>query len=142
MGVPMAPNYVYLFMDSFEQNLLHDYSEKTGLSPLVWFRFIDDIFFTWTGNKESLDHSIFFTQNYRKSKNMKSKIKFEIHLSTNEIHFLDSFFNSFFKTWKIKDNTAKPADSHFYLNTSSCYPSHVLKSVPKGQFIRLQHICL
>ena len=62
----MLPNYSNLFMDNFEQNLLHDYSQKTGLSPLVWFRLIDD-------NKESLDHFIFFTKNYSKVKNMKSK---------------------------------------------------------------------
>ena len=98
----MAPHYANLFMDNFEQNLLRNYSQKTGSSPLVRFRFIDDIFFIWTGNKDSLDHFISFTQNYSKSKNMKSKIKFEIHLSTNKVHFLD--VTIFFKTWKIKDN--------------------------------------
>ena len=85
----MAPNYANLFMDNFEKNLLRDYSQKTGLSPLVWFRFIDDIFFIWTGNKDALDHFISFTENYSKYKNMKFKIKFEIHLSINEVHFLD-----------------------------------------------------
>ena len=93
MGTPMAPNYPNLFMDNFGQNLLHDYSQKTGLSPLAWFRFIDDIFFIWTGDKDSLDHFICFTQNYSKSKNMKSKIK----------RSLFSWCNNFFKTWKIKD---------------------------------------
>ena len=62
----MSPNYSNLFMDNFKQNLLHDYSQKKGLSPLVWFRLIDD-------NKEWLDHFIFFTKNYSKAKNMKSK---------------------------------------------------------------------
>ena len=89
MGIPMAPNYANLFMDNFGQNLLREYYQITELSPSVWFRFIDDIFFVWTGNKDSLDYFIFFTQNYSKSKNMKFKIKFEIHLSTNEVHFLD-----------------------------------------------------
>ena len=37
MGSLMAPNSVNLFMDNFEQNLLHDYFQKTGLSPVVWF---------------------------------------------------------------------------------------------------------
>ena len=74
MGTPMTPNYANLFMDNFEQNLLRNYSQKTGLSPLVGFRFIDGIFFIWTGNKDSLDRFISFTQNYSKSKNMKSKI--------------------------------------------------------------------
>ena len=45
MGTRIAPNYANLFMDNFEQNLLRDYSQKTGLSPLVWFRFIDNILF-------------------------------------------------------------------------------------------------
>ena len=39
MGTPMVPNYTNLLMDRFEQNLLRDYSQKTGLSPLVWFSF-------------------------------------------------------------------------------------------------------
>ena len=47
--------------------------------------FSDDIFLIWTINKDSLDHFIFFTQNYNKSKN----IKFRFHLSTNKVHFLD-----------------------------------------------------
>ena len=29
MATPMAPNYANLFMNNFEQNLLHDYSQKT-----------------------------------------------------------------------------------------------------------------
>ena len=53
MGTPMAPNYANFFMDNFEQNLLHDYSQKTGLSPLVWFCFIDDIFFISLDNLAS-----------------------------------------------------------------------------------------
>ena len=85
----MGPNYANLFMENFEQNLRRNYSQKPGSSPLVWFRFIDDIYFKWTSNKDLLDHFISFTQNYSKSKNLKSKTKFEINLSTNEVHFLD-----------------------------------------------------
>ena len=48
-------------MDNIEQNLLLDYSQKTGLSPLAWFRFIDDNFFIWVSNKDLLDHFISFT---------------------------------------------------------------------------------
>ena len=140
MGTPMAPNYANLFMDSFEQNLLRDYSQKTGLSPLVWFRFIDDIFFIWTGNKDSLDHFISFTQNYSKSKSMKSKIKIEIHLSTNEVNFLDVTVS--LNHGKLRTTLfTKPTDSHFYLYTSSCHPPNVVKNISKGWFIRLRRIC-
>ena len=141
MRTSMVPNYANLFMDTFEQNLLRDYSQKTGLSPLVWFRFIDNIFFIWTGNKDALDHFISFTESYSKYKNMKFKIKFEIHLSINQVHFLDVTIS--LKHGKLITTLFnKATDSHFYLNTSSCHPSHILKNMPKGQFIPLRHICL
>ena len=63
MGTPMTPNYANLFMDNFEQTLPFDFFQQTRLSHLVWFRFIEDVFFIWTGNKDSLDSFIFFTRN-------------------------------------------------------------------------------
>ena len=121
MGTTMAPNYANSIMDNFEQNLLHDYFQKEELSPLVKFYFVEDLFSIWTGNKDSLDHFISFTQNYSKSKNMKSEIKFEIHLSTNEVYFFDVTVS--LKHGKLSTTFfTKPADSNFYLNTSSCHP--------------------
>ena len=71
---------------------------------------------------------------------MKSKINFEIRLSTNEVHFLDVTVS--LKHRKLRTTLLnKPTDSHFYLNTSSCHPSYVLKNISKGQFIRLRRIC-
>ena len=56
---------------------------------------------------------------------MKSKIKFETQLSPNKVHFLDA--TVFLKHGKLWTTLfTKPTDSHFYLNTSSCLPSHVL----------------
>ena len=118
LGTPMAPNYPNLFMENFEQNLLPDYSQKTGLSPLVRFRFINDIFFVWTGNKDSLNHFISFTQSYSKSKNMKSKIKFEIPFSTNKVHFLDIAVSLNYGKLRATLFT-KAIDSHFNVNSSS-----------------------
>ena len=103
----------WLFLKNLDYHLWYGFVLlMTILSPLVWFRFIDDIFFIWTGNKDSLDHFISFTQNYSKSKNMKSKIKFEIHLSTNKVHFLD--VTVFSKYGKLRTTLfTKPTDSHF-----------------------------
>ena len=71
---------------------------------------------------------------------MKSKIKFEIHLSTNEVHFLDVTIS--LKHGQLRRTLfTKHTDFHFYLNTSSCHPSHVPENIPKGQFIRLRRIC-
>ena len=52
MGEPMAANYVNLLVEDFEHNLLQDYYKKTIITVL-WFRFIGNIFYIWTGKKES-----------------------------------------------------------------------------------------
>ena len=56
----------------------------------------------------------------------KSKMKFEIRLSTNEAHFLDATVSLKYGNLRTTLFT-KPTDSHFYLNTSSYHLSHVLK---------------
>ena len=44
MGRKMAPTYANLFMGHLEEQML----EQTTLKHLLWFRFIEDIFFLWT----------------------------------------------------------------------------------------------
>ena len=89
MGTPMAPNYANIFMAEFEENMLDEYEKKTGQRPLIWWRYIDDIFCIWTGGKENLQGFIEFVQNYSKNKNMKSDIQFTFNQSTEEVNFLD-----------------------------------------------------
>ena len=50
IGTKFAPPYACLFMDKFETSFL----ETQQLQPLVWFRYIDDIFFIWTHGEEEL----------------------------------------------------------------------------------------
>ena len=50
-GTALAPNYANLFMGRFETHALAGYP----LKPLVWKRFIDDIFMIWTHGEESLN---------------------------------------------------------------------------------------
>ena len=78
-------------MENFVQNLLQDYFlKKLDYHRWYGFRFFfGDINLIWTAKNDLLDHLISYTQNYSKSKNMKCKIKFEVHLSTSEAHFLD-----------------------------------------------------
>ena len=140
MGTPMAPNYANLFMDKFENDLINEYAASTGLRPLVWFRFIDDIFFIWPHGSESLCKFIEFCQNFSEQKKMKSKIKFDINKSPSEVNFLDvkvSFVDGNITTSLY----TKPTDAFLYLNTSSNHPNHVKTNIPKGQFIRVRRIC-
>ena len=48
MGTALAPNYANLFMDRFETKALENWDKK----PLIWLRFIDDIFMIWTHGEE------------------------------------------------------------------------------------------
>ncbi|XP_066926568.1 uncharacterized protein [Clytia hemisphaerica] len=89
MGTPMAPNYANLFMASLETKMLDEYYELTKLRPLVWYRYIDDIFFIWTHGNESLNQFIDFCNNFSKNRKMKSTIQYETHQSTDSVNFLD-----------------------------------------------------
>ena len=52
MGIKMAPSYASLFMGNFEKHILSQYHQY----PLVWLRFLDDIFLIWQySEKELLD---------------------------------------------------------------------------------------
>ena len=44
MGTPMAVYYANIFLDKFETEMLNEYEAKTNRRPLVWMRYIDDMF--------------------------------------------------------------------------------------------------
>ena len=50
MGTRMAPPYANLFMGDLERSAL----DKTAYKPLVWWRYIDDIFLIWTHGPDKL----------------------------------------------------------------------------------------
>ncbi|XP_072327005.1 uncharacterized protein [Scyliorhinus torazame] len=50
MGTKFAPQYANIFMHKFEQDLL----TAQDLQPMLYTRYIDDIFFLWTHGEESL----------------------------------------------------------------------------------------
>ena len=136
----MAPNYANLFMAEFKENMLNECEKKSGQRPLIWWRYIDDIFCIWTGGKESLNEFLQFVQNYSKSKNMKSDIQFTFDQSTEQVNFLDVCVK--LNQGDIMTTVySKPTDSHLYLNSNSNHPRHVIRNIPKSQFLRLKRIC-
>ena len=78
----MAVNYANLFLEKFETEMLNEYERKTNLRPYIWMRYIDDIFFIWHHDQKSLQEFIKFCDNYSKSVEMRSKIKFDTNTST------------------------------------------------------------
>ena len=140
MGTPMAPNYANIFMTKFETDLIESYHQSTGVKPLIWFRYIDDIFFIWCDGPEKLSEFLDYTQKFSDSRGMNSRIKFEVNQSTESVNFLDVTVRLIGTTLETT-LYSKPTDAHMYLNTSSNHPKHVIKNIPKGQFIRIRRIC-
>ena len=140
MGTPMAPNYANIFMDKFEQGMLDRFYKKTGKRPLIWWRYIDDIFFIWNNDENSLNEFIHFAQTYSESQGMRSKINFTVNHSVEEVSFLDVLVKK--KGNKLVTSVySKPTDSHLYLSQQSNHPKHMIKNIPKSQFLRLRRIC-
>lgn len=50
MGTKCAPNYAIIFMDQLEQKFLNQQTIK----PMVWWRYVDDIFIIWTHHRDAL----------------------------------------------------------------------------------------
>ena len=50
IGTKFVPPYACLFMDTIETTFL----QTQELQPLVWFRYIDDIFFMWTDIEQEI----------------------------------------------------------------------------------------
>ena len=51
IGTKFAPPYTCIYMDEVEQKFLETQSKK----PLIWLRYIHDIFFTWTHGEQELE---------------------------------------------------------------------------------------
>ncbi|XP_053881423.1 uncharacterized protein LOC128835776 [Malaclemys terrapin pileata] len=129
MGTRMAPQYANIFMADLEQRFLR----PRPLVPLLYLRYIEDIFILWTHGKEALEEFHLDFNNFHPTINL------SLDQSTQEIHFLDT-------TMQISDghiNTIyqKPTDRYTYLHASSFHPRHITRSIVYSQALRYNRIC-
>lgn len=130
MGTKMAPSYANLFMGKLEATFL----SESHLKPLLYKRYIDDIFFIWTYNEDELLH---FIDCYNSAH---PNINFTHTYSQESINFLDV-------TVTIEDGELttklyrKPTDRQQYLRYQSDHPHHCKNSIPYSQAHRFKRIC-
>ena len=91
--------------------------------PWIWWRYIDDIFFIWTSDEESLTRFIDHMNSFHRT------IKFTSEYSTTETHFLDVVIRKEENGLKTTDLFVKPTDKHQYLHSTSCHPRHCKTSI-------------
>ena len=126
----MAPPYAIIFMDSLEKETL----SNSLLKPLVWWRYIDDIFMVWENGEEEL-------KKFLETLNCcHPTIKLTVEYSRAKINFLDI---TVMKKGNqlVTDLYVKPTDTHQYLHASSCHVSRYKKSITFSQVLRLNRIC-
>lgn len=101
---------------------------------LLYRRYIDDLFFIWSGSLSSL-HQFLEELNCNTS-----NIKLTSELSENCIHFLD--INIYRQGNKLGTSVYfKPTDSNIYLPIQSGHYPMWLRNIPKGQLTRVRRNC-
>ena len=106
------PTYACIFTDDVESKFL----ETQSLQPLIWFRYIDDVFFIWTQEEKKLQVFLTDLNNYN------PRIKFTFEFNKEHISFLDlkvSLCDGKLTT----DLLVKPTDRHQYLYYTSAHPN-------------------
>jgi len=131
MGTKVAPSFANIFMAQFEETHVYNYHTQ----PLIWLRYIDDIFMVWDQGKDSLDDFLDHLNSCH------STIKFTSEISTEKIHFLDTTVHIDQDRTIYTDLYCKPTDSHNYLLYNSAHPNHLKKSLPYSQLLRVRRIC-
>ena len=131
IGTKFAPAYANLFMTRLEERLLN----ASDLKPLIWMRFIDDVFFIWMHGKEKLKS---FIDHLNSSHDT---IKFTSEQSRESISFLDVKVSVGEGGVLSTDLFCKPTDTHQYLHKKSCHPWHTKKAIPYSQALRFRRIC-
>lgn len=119
MGTKMAPNYANIFMASLEIPFL----ANSAVKPIFYKRFLDDIFFVWADNEQSL---LDFISNFN---SLHPSICFTHNFSQDSIHFLDvtlSLSGGRISTSLYK----KPTDRQQYLHFYSSHPITAKQAFP------------
>ena len=130
MGTRMAPNYAIIFMHSVKQEIL----KNSKLKPMIWQRFIDDVFIIWTRGKDKLEEFLNYINKAHET------IKFTAEYSMTEVAFLDTL------VYKLNGNLATKVyhiktDDKMYLHYKSAHPKCQKDAVPYNLFIRCKRIC-
>ena len=131
MGTRLAPTYANLFMADFEDKYVYNHPKQ----PLVWVRFIDDIFYIWQHGQKELDIFI------KHLNSVHDTIEFTSEISTKSVNFLDTVVR-ISSDHRIETSLfVKPTDSASYLQFDSAHPRHCIRGIPYGQFLRICRIC-
>ena len=131
MGTKCAPSYASLFMGKFEETHI---LPKIRDLILIYVRYIDDIFFIWTGTEREL------LQFFSEINSVHPTIKFDYIYSRKNVNFLDSTVTILGNRLGTSVYT-KPTDRKAYLHAKSYHPKSTKEAISFSQASRLRRIC-
>lgn len=135
MGKKFAPEYADIFMANWEKGAL----SKCPLKPLIYLRFLDDIFIIWTHSRTDFEDFFNILNTHMDTVKLKSTV------DEHSIDFLDvtvykgqNFLLSNHLDTKV---FFKPTDTHELLHKASFHPKHTFSGIIKSQILRFHRIC-
>ncbi len=131
MGSKVSPTVANLSVEDFENKYVYSYH----LQPLIWLRFIDNIFLVWSHSKEELD---LFIQHLNESH---PTFKFTANIHHQSMDFLGTTVKVDMDGSLYTTIFTKPTDTHTYLRYTSAHPPHQKKSGPYSQLVKVKCIC-
>ena len=132
MDTACAPSYAIIFMAIFEAKHIYPYIKEM---PLLYLRYIDDIFMIWKGTKAEL-------MTFIKELNEKDKtIKFDFQILPRKISFFDAMLSKDENNNIQTTSYCKPTDQQTFLQTKSEHTRTLNSSIPYSQVLRLKTIC-
>jgi hypothetical protein len=127
MGKTYAPALADLYMESFDEGATADTNVH------LFSRFLDDIFYIWTGDEQGLQqHGVMLNS-------LIPGITVTLNWSRTSVNFLDTtiYINESSLQTRVH---FKPTDTHQLLHIASFHPRHTCKGVLKSQLIRFRRI--
>ncbi|XP_068708250.1 uncharacterized protein [Montipora foliosa] len=131
MGTKMAVAFANVFKAKIEKGII----SKSKIKPLVWKRYIDDVFCVWHTTEDNIEKFVQRANNYHDT------IKFTAEISDSEITFLDT---KVYKGERFKRESTLDVQTHYkrtetfqYTDFYSCHPPGVKKGFIKGEALRL-----
>jgi len=124
MGSHFSPTVAILYMNYFEDTFF-----RCNHKPLLWLRYIDDVFGIWDINQ---DFTIFLNNLNQHN----DSIHFTGVLPNTSVNFLDLtiYKNNNYLFYKPY---FKPTHNFNILSSNSCHPPHIFKSIISNEIRRL-----
>ena len=135
MGRKYSPAYADIYLADWEESAFL----KCPSRPLVYYRYLDDIFGLWDKSETDFNHFIQILNSHHP----RIKLKHTLHLQ--QVPFLDTvvFFTDTKDGHKALATKVyfKDTDRHSLLFNTSYHPRHTFSSIIKSQLIRFHRIC-